>query len=1236
MPVYITKNALDNIPLSDDPVNNHSGKLKNLLLRSNPYLVGLAKNDTKFKPLKNGKENEAVRLIKVALNTIDDISDMFPGPNFDIPELDKNSFKFDDILEAAVDAFQAWSGIPQTGIVDSQTLLEIDSKFFGDEFFDAEKKKYIGKGSRKEFTFKEGQINANGKYEYNISFKEADQMILIETDVPLKGSVVKKNGSGTNQPLYINPSSASKKQILKDPRAKEIVKQYNPEFNNFTFIAGPQLKVEFKTGNTYTSQFIIDYNDEEAKTPPLQFNDPDAKLHKITAGETASQIVLDNYYGGQAIPINDPYNNTVITTLPVRTPFSVQNRSEDARFQFYLNLLYYYNSEDISGQTLKEWGLKKSASYQRYDVNHLDDVNVLDNKYAPADPHTGLPNYYRFLKRMETLNPASKIQFDVNGNCTSFETVTGQNIRIPSRKFADSLYNFLNYRSNEMLTPVVIPPTNVGDGPMSTVEHIIGSALDSIIDTVTDAIDTIGNVVSEVKQDAIILYHEVADFFIRAYNFAIQSLAQYWPRGAGGKIGLEGSITWGLPIKTEGRIEKALWRKTSKVDEFAIIFSKEFMLGVGAEEVVGTSFGLNSGYGKSKKNYGLDLGAGIQGGYRAIVSTEYEFPIRKDETALLSMIITVFGGTIVNATADLLEYLEFINLNPRQYLTKLEVALEGSASGWAAAQIGVDNENGIKVGDNKDLPAVQDKEKSYGSVDNIWSKLPGIGGNAVATFTAGVAFSYKADYDNNPLTFNHEGRVFSTIDLNVKLYVQAQLSTGLMGSFWQRLFLHNAPGTSGPETFFNGLNFDKGILLGVNYKLKRIDASDTISAGDFEYNIDPNNQNPNLIIDFITNGEVKYTSPNSKVVKQISAYLGTFSGDVDTLCEPGTEIKLNLNLGVLKQMWDQGTSYNYTFQNVFNLFRNIEYHKKVGVFNFDMRERKTLVKVKKVIPDKKLTDQVVDAHNKGDQSRKEVELTTYLLKSALEARGKKLGIEGGLALDIKMNLDFATIEKAFEFYLKKLYLKYALNQNLVDNNIAKHRVRINAALKTLGINNESGEVYYQKLFSDSIIPNTGVSGLLKYVNDSINSDSNHLTVNYFKALKNYIKCIKPYNSYLNNKLPSTAAEIKQDIDYGISETIEYFNFLAGLMQLEVTLEAKAGLSIGGHLTIGGDGLTGTVALTGLAELNYQAELYKKGVLTALDPTDPLRIIYDEIHKILGLPRTDKRIGAKTILTVLKK
>lgn len=1225
MSIYISKNAINNIPLADNLANDgNGGKLRNQPLNNNPYLVGLAKNDIAYKKLKINSKGPYIVNIKMALLAIHMIDKSYTLVN----DLDVNSDKFDSSLETAVMSFQSWASLVVTGVVDSKTLLAMDSKLSPEDIFDYEKKKYKGKvNENSKFKIVSKDSPNGGLKSFEIIIDGGDK-ITIETNEDLNAKIIANNDSAISGNLvHIVPDEKFQKEIDKNPAAKALKEKRVIDGISGTLSYG-LVPSKYNIVKNNKDIPLANMDDESSKTPPSLFDDPDSKLYEIKQGDTPSKIVLDNYYGGGGYPIMDPYSktNAIIYTLPERKPLEGVNRSEDARFQFYLNLLYYYNSEE-QGTIIKEWGLTRNG-YERYPVNHLDDVNIFDSAYNAGDPHPGLPNYYRFLKKMETLNPASRIVFDSAGNTTSFTTVTGKNIRIPSRKFADSMYNLLNFRHTEMLVPVVIPGW-LGADPKTKMEYVVGQALDNIIDTVTDAIDSVA---AEVKTDAKALYKETAAFFNAVYNFAIKSLIQYWPRGAGGKIALGGSVTWGIPINTEGNIEKSVYRKMSKEGELTIVYKKESTLGVSVNEYQGfrTKLGQNSGHGRSNKSLGINVGVGVGAGIKTIISTEYEFPIREDETALLTMIINAFGGTLITSTAEILKQLDVINLDPRQYLTKLEAAIEGNANAKIEAELKNGTTQGISI-PNSNSDSDPSKNKMFGSIDTILGLIPGV--SSELSFTGRFALSYEVDYGSNPFTPDHGGRVFETIEIDSKLSTQLVLESKLLGSFFQRLFINAFPvvGTL-TNAILDLLSFDKGYMLGVKYKLNRTDKPELISISDFEFD-----QFDAAALNAVTGSTIKYTKANDKIHKEISLYFGTFSGDVDSLCEPGTEVKYSIDMGVLFKMLKNDPAYVYDLKNTLKLFKSIEYHKKVGAFNFDTSSIKRIALKNN---DNDLTRDVVYAHrNFGNPDSTEVTLTTALLEASLaNLKSDKFYVTGGLALDLKMTIDVVELIQVFEFYFSKLYLKYVLNagdkpeQVAIEKAVEKHEVRIINALRTIGITEETGIEYYKRLYCEGKVPGTNVTGLLQFIKDEIKKHQYHLTIDYKKTIVEFMKGILVNNLYMIGTPPSD----KDELDYGIAKIINAFNFIAALTGLEITLEAKAGLGFEAEIEGGAIGLTGGVGLDALAEITYQGILYQNGALTDLEPADALKAVYDEIHKMLGSGSGNKRVGAKTVFGLLKK
>lgn len=1224
MPIYISKDAIRNIPLAEQNLvnSNNGGTLQNVIFRNNPFLVRLAKNDTINSPLKIGAENEAVKLIKVALNFINERNDIYP--NYVITKLDTNTFKFDLNLKDAIEKFQDWDGIRKTGTVNSETLLAIDRKFFGNEFFDAENKKYIGSSSKKQLNFK--QSFNNNKYEYFVSLSENGEMLKVVTDSVITGSVVHKDGND-NKITIVNPSYKSRNELLKNQQIQKFIQEKKIDNSELT-VGLKTIDTNLEFSNTEIP--LVHFSLEEENTPPLLFDDDNAKLHKVERGDTLSQIVIDNYYSGDlnGFPIINPYDNSIIFTLPKRELFPKDKRSEDARYQFYLNLIYYYNIEQV-GEEVKEWGVIGDNGYERYKISHLDDVNIFNVK--TTDSESALPNYNRFLKKMEGLNPKAKINFDTEGNTTSFKMVEGKNIRIPSRQFADSMFYFLSFRYNEMLVPVVLPPIFPGAPPTSIMDYVVDHGLDILI-------DSLSSVINEVKDDAKKLYDETLAFFKSAYNFAV-SVASKWPRGLGGVLDAKANATWGLPINTKGEIEKSLKREITDREELKIVYKVKSTLGVSLDEYQGytVKLGQRFGHGRSRRKFEIGTGVSASVGIDFSLSTEYTFPVRKDETALLTMIMSVFAGSIISSLAKVLNHFEILNLDPNQYLTNMEIGMDPSVSAGLLAKVGPNSENALRMPtENSEHPEVQNTNRSYGEAGNILNKLPSL--SIDTNFNAGVSLSFKAEYGTMPYTSEEKHRVFENIEIDCKNYVKAVLDTDIKMGLLNRLFAGITP-IGGVTSFItNLLSFDVGLMYGINWKLNRKSSPNLINALDFAFN--------HIDLDAITstnNRSLKYKRSDNldnNVETEVSIYFATYTGDVDSLCQPGTEVKYNIDMGVLFDMFKGGASHNYNFESIFKLVKSIEYHKKIGYLH-DNRGKKLLVE--KVVNDDSLTNRTVDAYNSGDKGNTEIQLTTTILNATLEnISPDNLFVIAGLGLDMKMELNPNLIRQVVEFTLKKLYLKYIVNskesdQEIIDDAISKYRIQIENAIKDYNKNENhkkkiEGELYYTYLYGKDRIPGNQVRGLLWKIDRMIDDedDSKKPTINtYLDVFKKYVKGVIVANLYMDGEQP-------KDLDYNTSDIIDFFSFISDVGKLDITLEGTLGGGVGGVVKGGGALLTAGVGLDASATLTYEAKLYEKGAISYFKEDDPLRFIYQNIRDIFVPSGTNARIEGKKVFKLLEE
>lgn len=84
MSIYISKNAINNIPLAEDSVGDgNGGKLQNQPLNLNPYLVKLAGNDTVNQKLGLNLKSSGQHIVflKMALVAVDEIYDDYTIEN---------------------------------------------------------------------------------------------------------------------------------------------------------------------------------------------------------------------------------------------------------------------------------------------------------------------------------------------------------------------------------------------------------------------------------------------------------------------------------------------------------------------------------------------------------------------------------------------------------------------------------------------------------------------------------------------------------------------------------------------------------------------------------------------------------------------------------------------------------------------------------------------------------------------------------------------------------------------------------------------------------------------------------------------------------------------------------------------------------------------------------------------------------------------------------------------------
>ena len=534
MPIHISKNALFTNPIDTENINAQDppkSPFSTVLFQNIAYLERLVRNDFTVQPLQKssviiGESGKAVRRIKMALNAIDNLT----GNDFNLPEgrLNAAEMFFDEKLENAVKAFQAFAEIQVTGKVDGTTLKQLDGYLKGKEIFDYLNHKYLGVSIDKKINIVE-QITVDNRYSYSIYLEVNGASIPVVTDDLLAVTPVIVNGEEIEGTLAITLDDELRRKIVlegteipdEQTRGHVLLK------TNVTKIAG--------INNTTKIINSANLDDELGITPPAYIKDRNAKLYKVKDGEDFVALIEREYYNG-ALEYKNPYDETAppIFTFPSRQLAPVSEREHDARLQFYLNLIYYYNTNEVDENgNHKEYGIKAAANYTRYDIENLDSYFIFDNEFDPTNEATALPNYYRFIKAQEA--HGTKIEFDAAGKTTTFEADPGKNIWLPSREFSEAWYYHLNFRHKEMLK------TNDQGG----FDYVEGDDLLQILALLL-GLPIFGPLGIWLKTDTQKLYEETVEFFSSAYDFMIDTMTETWPRGLGGMFGVGIGITLGV------------------------------------------------------------------------------------------------------------------------------------------------------------------------------------------------------------------------------------------------------------------------------------------------------------------------------------------------------------------------------------------------------------------------------------------------------------------------------------------------------------------------------------------------------------------------------------------------------------------------------------------------------------------------------------------------------------------
>lgn len=856
MAIYISKSALDKIPSKNFlSSNNMKGiyLLKTDLFASSKELVTLIENPYKTIPVqKNDPRVNVVRRIKTALKIIDQI----PSINYNLPGGFSMNSEFDDITEQAVKVFQNLKDLEESGIVDALTLSKMDMAL-ADTVFDLKEGAYLGSKSNRDDQYIgfSDEMDANGLYRYTLKYYNEQEEL---------------------KTLEIKDKSIHYVQILDD---------VDNDYYTGIPVSGMNKLVDQHldvSKNKYNdrSVFLRKKNEKKVKVfAPVRL--PDSQFYEIKNNDNITSIIQQHYYIDHDIVFKNIEGIDII-----KIPKKEFRSANDTRSKFYMLLLYFYNlnSKNQEGP-IKINGLVKNKAF--YDK--LNSVFIHENK-NPINQNiyseSKLPNFYSFLRNIDQYS---------NFSSTQFELTPGKTIVIPPKGFTEMLYYHLNFNPDLMLSggsyTTSLSPTlknEIAQEIQNRQAH-----QETFLDLLTDTYD-------QAAARIVSFYEETLKFFKDSYFYVIYQIGQYWPRGTGAHFKAGGSITWGVPIKTGFEAEFFMWRGMTPRDEIKICISQKGKFEVGLD--TGLEAGVGIGVGATKRNKKVNAGLYLQTGAQLSImpyiegKAEFEFPIKKENTALISMMIAAMGpltsGAQLSAVmaSKILAYFNVVNLDPYQYLTKFNLSAGESieVEGDTTAVLGVRTENdGAQHADQfVDDNDAADKKESWYSFNELLKYL-----NFNFQFSADcklVDIEYTADYTDgvfNPKTLSNPP---------VKVELQLGNSIATTGQIGNNEGLKKLLDVAGISPDAQELSFDRGIFFYT------------------KFNVDMDGLDPQRKIKSI-----------DRLYK-----VGTNTGSVDYL-QTGDEFSVLLKRDVLKQIMSDNN--HFTVGQAIDMIDSIQYRKKDGI-----------------------------------------------------------------------------------------------------------------------------------------------------------------------------------------------------------------------------------------------------------------------------------------------------------------
>lgn len=873
MAIYVSNTALESIP--DSNFLNLSTKggaytVKSLLFKTDPAIVGIAKNPLKTVALhKDDKRALSVERIQIALLCID----MNPNINLTLPAGFKKDSDFGDQTEQAVKDFQLLYGIDQTGQVDALTIKRLDEVMAAD-FYDIKEGVYLREVYN---TYAiSNQTNAEGKYIYKLRYTDTngvEQRVTYVSDIQDAYEVL--NSGGSRGALVIPNSRVSNIAMDLAPNTSFPTLRLDPEFM-YLQVATPAPKV------------------------------PGSIPYTIQPGDSIVSIMNNFYYGGNLNIVDGPSS---VFTIKNRTPRA------NTRMKFYSLMTYFFN---IDGQTehgvhFNNLNINNNTANTQALYNALSGIYLHENLKPNSTTSTSkLPNFYNFTQNISQEIPGYNLTFNGTGNLNQITLTPGATIWLPPRHFAEIMYSYTNFNPEIMLNGNELRTT-----PNITVNQIKSeltsrqAAEPGILQALFDPFGVISSIdIDTVAADISELYDDTLTFFKDSYNYLVQSLVDLWPRGVGAYAKVGGGVTWGIPVATNFETEFYFWRKVTASTELTVCVSQSAKFFVGLDTGVGVSGGVSLGKKTPKQlNLGVFAGASadLMAGFFIEGSVDFEFPIKQDNCALISMLmgalLTGAGGTLLQVGSftlmELLKYFNVVDLDPYQYAVKtnLGMGVEGEAS--AEAEIGIRTHR-QPADQTTDTNEEADKKKSWFNFNNIL-KYADIGVNGSLTGSLKlVDIEYTAEYDDNAMNPGTLTRRPKNITIQYGSSVQVNLTLGSQAGPLALLSGIGVP-VEAANALLSFLSFDTG--FGFYVKLA------------YDNTADPTPSNPNNF----------RLVPTSRLLK-----VGVFSGDTG-YTQAGDEMYLYLDITQFKDLIMGTNGVNFTVENVVDLIDSFQYHKKVGI-----------------------------------------------------------------------------------------------------------------------------------------------------------------------------------------------------------------------------------------------------------------------------------------------------------------